>query len=359
MNNDHNYAVIVAGGSGTRLWPVSRQELPKQMQSLVSEHSLLEDTFERLQGVYAVDHILVSTTANYVEKIKQLLPEIPAENFVVEPLAKGPALAFALFAEVIMRRDPEAIIFSMASDHAIAENDAFQNVLRQAHDYIAAHPDQIGLVGVKPTRPDTGLGYIKVDAMIEPNPQVYSVEKFIEKPSYPVAKRYAQSSDFFWNVAYYCFAAKTLLQAYEEASPKSVAGVRQYLDEGEILAFEEAPKMVHEIEVINARKFPLVLFPAEFHWDDIGNWSALHDLLADTNGSASRIVADAPHHIDIDSHGCMVRAESTTKLVATIGLENIIVVDTADSLLVMHKDHSQDIKAVIEEIKQRGLEKYL
>lgn len=359
MGKDHNYAVIVAGGSGTRLWPVSRQELPKQMQKLVSQHSLLEDTYERLQGVYNADHILVSTTANYVDKIKQLLPDIPDENFVVEPTAKGPALAFALFAEVLYRRDPEAVIFSMASDHAIAESDAFQTVLRQAHDYIGAHPDRIGLVGVKPTRPDTGLGYIKVDAVIESEPRVYSVEKFIEKPSYPVAKRYAQSSDFFWNVAYYCFAAKTLLEAYAEASPKSVEGVRRYLDDGEVMAFEEAPKMVHEIEVINARKFPLVLFPADFHWDDIGNWAALHELLADANGDTSRLVADAPHHIDIDSHGCMVRAESPTKLVATIGLENIIVVDTEDSLLVMHKDHSQDIKTVIEEIKQRGLEKYL
>ena len=101
MNKDHNYAVIVAGGSGTRLWPISRQELPQQMQSLVSEHSLLEDTYERLRGVYEADHILVSTTSNYVEKIRSLLPEIPADNFVVEPVAKGPALAFALFAEVL------------------------------------------------------------------------------------------------------------------------------------------------------------------------------------------------------------------------------------------------------------------
>lgn len=359
MGKDHSYAVIVAGGSGTRLWPVSRQELPKQMQSLVSQHSLLEDTYERLQGVYAADHILVSTTVNYVDKVKKLLPEIPEENFVVEPTAKGPALAFTLFAEVLYRRDPKAVIFSMASDHAIAESDAFQAVLREAHAYIGKHTDRIALVGVKPTRPDTGLGYIKVESVIQEEPRVYSVEKFVEKPSFPVAKRYAQSSDFFWNVAYYCFAAKTLLEAYQEASPKSVEGVRTYLDTNDVTAFENAPQMVHEIEVVNSKKFPLVLIPAEFHWDDIGNWSALHDLLADASGDTSRIVAAASQHIDVDSHGCMVRSENPTKLVATVGLEDLIIVDTEDSLLVMHKGHSQDIKRVIEELKQRGLEKYL
>ena len=351
--------VIIAGGSGTRLWPMSRQELPKQMQKLVSQHSLLEDTYERLQGVFESDHILVSTTANYVDKISQLLPEIPKENFLVEPMARGPALAFALFSEIIYRRDPEAIIFSMASDHAIAENDAFQEVLQQAHKYVGEHPDSIALVGVKPTRPETGLGYIKVDAKIQTVPTIYSVEKFIEKPSLSVAKRYAKSNDFFWNVAYYCFSAKTLLEAYAEASPESIEGIRKYIDTNDVVAFENAPKMVHEIEVVNARKFPLVLLPAEFHWDDIGNWSALHDLLADTKGDTSRIVTDTPYHIDVNSRACMVRSENPEKLIATVGLENLIIVDTPDSLLVMHKDYSQDIKSVIEKINQRGLEKYL
>lgn len=359
MNKDHNYAVIVAGGSGTRLWPVSRKELPKQMQSFVGEHSLLEDTYDRLRGIYEPGNIYVSTTANYAEKIKSLLPEVPSDNFVIEPVAKGPAIAFTLFSEVISRRDPEAIIFSMASDHVIAEEDQFHRALNDANTYVSAHPDTITLIGVQPTRPDTGLGYIKVDAKIQSDPQVYSVEKFIEKPSFPVAKRYVQNGGFFWNVAYYCFRAKTLLEAYTEASPESVAAVQAYLENGEIDAFTAAPVVSHEIEVINSKKFPLALIPAAFSWDDIGNWSALHDLLANAGDDASRIVANASQHIDVDSHGCMVRSENPQKLIATVGLDNIVIVDTEDSLLVMHKDHSQDIKTVIEELKQRGLEQYL
>lgn len=359
MNKEHNYAVIVAGGSGTRLWPVSRQELPKQMQSFIGEHSLLEDTYARLVGVYEPDHIYVSTTANYAERIKSLLVDVPDENFVVEPVAKGPALAFALFSEVIFRRDPEAIIFSMASDHVITEDDQFHAALETANTYVAANPDAITLMGIQPTRVDTGLGYIKIDAEIQSEPRVFSVEKFIEKPSYPVAKRYVQNGGFYWNVAYYCFRAKTLLNAYSEAIPDSIAGVRAFVERNDVDAFSNAPVVPHEIEVINTRKFPIALIPAAFSWDDIGNWSALHDLLANASGDSSRVVADASQHIDVDSHGLMVRSENPQKLIATVGLDDIVIVDTEDSLLVMHKEHSQDIKTVIEELKQRGLEKYL
>lgn len=278
---------------------------------------------------------------------------------MLEPVAKGPALAFALFAEVLHRRDPEAIIFSMASDHAIAEKDVFQGVLRQAHTYVTAHPEHIALMGVKPTRPDTGLGYIKVDTEIQ-RLKAYSVEKFVEKPSYPVAKRYAQSKEFFWNVAYYCFAAKTLLEAYTEASAESVTGVRQYLDTNDAAYFEAAPKMVHEIEVI---KFLKSSRSSSCQQNSLGMilatgapcmtfWLTLTAMPA--------VLLRTRHIISMSTvRGVWSDSENPTKLIATVGLKDIIVVDTADSLLVMHKGHSQDIKTVIEEIKQRGLDKYL
>lgn len=357
-STNHHYAIIVAGGSGTRLWPVSRKDLPKQMQSLVTTKSLLEDTYQRLKGVYVPDHIFVSTTANYAEKIHQLLPEVPEGNLVIEPMPKGPALAFALFSEVIYRRDPDAVIFSMASDHVIVEENRFHETLRTAQRYIEENQQSIALVGVKPTRPDTGLGYIKIESQLQQDPEVFSVEKFVEKPSYPVAVKYVQNGGFYWNVAYYCFRVETLINAYQEASPDSMAGVRAYLDNDDIEAFASAPTMVHEIEVINSRKFPLVLIPGEFTWDDIGNWSALHDLLAGDNDE-NRIVHGQEEYIDIDSRGCMVRSENPKKLIATVGLTDVVIVDTADSLLVMNKHNSQGIKEVISELQQRGLEQYL
>lgn len=358
-DTSHQYAVIVAGGAGTRLWPLSRKDIPKQMQAFISDRPLIDETAERLLQVFPADHIFVSTTVNYAEQIKTILPQIPPENIIVEPVAKGPALAFALFAEVIRQRDPEAVIVSLASDHAVAKLEEFHGALKTARDYVSKNPDSIALVGVVPTYADTGLGYIKVDSQIQDEPPVFSVEKFVEKPSKPVAERYLSTGEYYWNVAYYCFKAASLVKAYAEASPNSMSGVSEYVRTGKAEFFETAPQMVHEIEIINAAKFPLVMIPAQFEWSDIGNWQTLHDLLADSSNDPSRIVTSAKHHIDIDSEGCMIKISDDEKLVATVGLKDIVIVDTNDTLLVLHKDRTQDIKGVIEQLKQRGLEEYL
>ncbi len=338
---------------------MSRKDIPKQMQPLLSDRPLIDDTAQRLMQIFNPDHIFVSTTANYADQIKAILPDIPPENIIVEPIAKGPALAFALFAEVIRRRDNDAVIVSLASDHAISNTEEFNDALTAARGYVSEHPGSIALIGVVPTHPDTGLGYIKVDKQIQTDPQVFSVEKFIEKPSKTVAERYLASGEYFWNVAYYCFSAASLVKAYQEASTASMQGVIDYLDTGDDAKFSNAPEMVHEIEVINAAKFPLAMVPARFKWSDVGNWQTLHDILADDNDNPSRVVTTAKHHIDIDSEGCMIKATNDQKLIATVGLKDIVIVDTEDSLLVLHKDRTQDIKSVIAELKQRGLDKYL
>ena len=357
--NPHHYAVIVAGGSGTRLWPMSRKDIPKQMQPLVSGKPLIEDTADRLLEAFEADHIFISTTVNYADQIKKILPMIPADNIIVEPVAKGPALAFALFAEVILRRDPMAVIVSLASDHAITNTEQFKEALANARNYVSENTSSIALIGIVPNRPDTGLGYIKVDSQIQDEPTVFSVEKFVEKPTRAVAEQYVASGEYFWNVAYYCFSAATLVEAYKEASPDSMKRVIDYVDTNDESFFNNARPMVHEIEVINAARFPLVMIPAKFAWSDIGNWETLHDLLANNDDNPSRVVTTAKHHIDIDSEGCMIKASDDQKLIATVGLKDIVIVDTADSLLVLHKDRTQDIKAVIEELKKRGLNQYL
>lgn len=352
----HNYAVIVAGGSGTRLWPLSRRNLPKQMQKFVTDKTLIDETVERLIGFIPKENIYISTTGNYAAKIKELLPMIPAENIIVEPVARGTTAAFALFTATIHKRDPEAAIFSLASDHAVTDIEKFQRTLLDSFNYINDHQKDIALVGIKPNRPDTGLGYIKMRQVIQKEPPVYSVDKFVEKPSFEVAKKYVESGEYYWNAAYYCFKAKTLLAAYKDADPTIINSVTTYMSSGDINDFMQAPDKVHEIEVIDAAKYRLTLIPADFAWSDIGNWQTLHELLTGMEGKD--LITHGSRHVDINSSNCLIFS-SEDKLVATVGLNDIVVVDTPDVLLVMNREQPQDIKQLLENIKEQGLTEYL
>ncbi len=329
------------------------------MQKFVSDKTLIEETVDRIADVIPYDHIFISTTMNYGDKIAKLLPNIKSENIIVEPDRRGTTAAFALFSSVIRARDPEAIIFSLASDHAIADPTPFQRTITDSYEYIANNQQSIALVGVTPTQPDTGLGYIKVDTLIADDPKIYSVEKFIEKPKLNVARRYVEAGNYYWNAAYYCFKAATLLEAYDEADPEIGACVNGYLETGNIDDFMRTPEKSHEIEIINAKRFPLVLVPGSFTWSDIGNWGALHDLLSEASGHEKGMVSNGTKHVDIDSTDCLVISNDDKKVIATVGLKNIIIVDTEDALLIMDKGHNQDIKSALKMMKDQGLDQYL
>lgn len=353
----HNYAVIVAGGSGTRLWPLSRRNLPKQMQKFVTDKTLIDETVERLLGFVPVENIYISTTENFGSKIKEILPMIPEDNIIIEPIARGTTAAFALFTTRIYQRDPEAVIFSLASDHAVTDIDKFQHTMLDAFNYVTDHPKTIALVGIKPTRPDTGLGYIKTRKIIQERPYlVFEVDKFIEKPSHEVAKKYVESGEYYWNAAYYCFKAKTLIQAYKDADPSIIDSIDSYLKSGNVDDFMKAPDKVHEIEIIDSTIYPLAIIPADFAWSDIGNWQALHELLANLEGKS--LVAHGSRHIDINSSNCLILSQED-KLVASVGLDNIVVVETPDVLLVLNKEQPQEIKQLLEQLKDQGLTNYL
>lgn len=343
----HRYAVVVAGGSGTRLWPLSRQDLPKQMQSLMSDKSLIAETVARLRGVVPFDNVFISTTENYRDRIAELLPEIDEANFIVEPEARGTPAAFALFAAHICDLDPEAVIFSLASDHAITEIDKFQQTMVDAFDYIDSSPGSVAIVGIRPTRPDTGLGYLKVRPA-EAAQSVYSVEKYIEKPSYDVAASYVASGGYYWNSAYYCFRASTLLAAYAEAEPQLVAATGEYLRTGEPAAYLSAPVRSHEIDLIDTVRYPLAVVPADFTWSDIGNWAALHRTLGALIGSEV-VSANARDHIDVHSTGCLV-VNGDDRVVVTAGLEDIAVITTQDAVMVINMKQLEEMPATMQEL---------
>lgn len=353
---NHHFAVIMAGGLGTRLWPMSRQDLPKQMQRFIGDKTLLHETVDRLTDIVPIERIMISTTPNLVDKIKQIVPNLPEGNIIVEPVARGVAVAFAFINTAILKRDPEAILFFLASDHSVADIKQFHHKVRQSFTYIESHPNHIALIGITPAYANTGLGYIKIGAVINGPGRGYRVEKFVEKPSRKVAQQYVKSGDYLWNTAYYCFRSQTLLNAYRDADATLVDTAKQFYDSPSVANYSAIPTKSHEIEIIDATKFPLIVLPADFGWNDIGNWQALHEVLADIQGQ--NVVTKAGRHIDIGSSNCLVYADGD-KLIATLGLDNIVVVDTPDVLLVLNKDKPQEIKKLLEHLKDNGLHQYL
>ncbi|HUX35692.1 MAG TPA: sugar phosphate nucleotidyltransferase [Candidatus Paceibacterota bacterium] len=352
----NSYAVIMAGGSGTRLWPLSRRDLPKQIQSFIGDKTLINETVERLLGVMDRKRIYVSTTINYGPKIKKLLPEIPEENIIIEPASRGTTAAFALVIMTIMMRDPEAVVFTIASDHSVTNVEQLHESIYKAFDHVSENPKDIALIGIKPTRPDTGLGYIKTKGILNEEKNIHIVEKFMEKPARELAESYVASGDYYWNTAYYCFKAETLLNAYKDADPEINETVGRYLSSGDISHFMKAPLKNHEIEIIDSSKHRLVMVTGDFNWRDIGSWQGLHEVLSAANGQ--NLVSNSEMHVDVNSKDCLVLSNGK-KLIATVNLDNIVIVDTDDALLVMNKNNSQDVKELTEILKKKGMTDFL
>jgi mannose-1-phosphate guanylyltransferase len=359
----HRYAVVVAGGSGTRLWPMSRHDLPKQMQALMSDKTLIAETVERLEGIIPHDHIFISTTANYLDQIRELLPEIAEENFIVEPAGRGTTAAFALLAQRIQQLDPDAVVFSLASDHAITEIDKFQQAMRTSLEFIEAHRGWIAVVGIKPTRADTGLGYLRVTDLEQDSPPVYRVAKYVEKPTFEVARDYVESGSYYWNSAYYAFRVDTLLAAYADADPRLVELTGEYLRTGNVEAYLSAPVTPHEIDVIDSAKHPLAVVPGGFRWSDIGNWAALHRTLSELGGTD--VVSNDSNHVDFGSSDVLVLSSTkpgspaTQRTVVTAGLEKVAVITTDDAILVVSLEQLESMPetmpGLLSELRRQGL----
>lgn len=352
----HQYAVVVAGGSGTRLWPVSRQSLPKQMQALMSEKSLIAETVDRLEGVVPAERIFVSTTANYLEPIRSLLPAIPRENYIVEPESRGPTVAFALLASEIVARDPDAVVFSLASDHAVTEVDKFRQAVLTSLDYVERHPEEIVVVGITPTRADTGLGYLRVREPVQDDPLVYRAGKYVEKPSLEVARDYVQSGQSFWNAAYYCFRAQTLLDAYADANPLLVERTADFLKTGDLATYREIPGEFHEIDIIDSATYPLAVVPGDFRWSDIGNWSSLHRALAEVSGS-DVVTSGDNQYVDVDSHNVFVRSTDGRQVVV-MGMQDVGIICTDDAIVVVGLKELESspgrMRALLDRLRESG-----
>jgi mannose-1-phosphate guanylyltransferase len=360
---EHTYAVIMAGGSGTRLWPVSRKKHPKHILPLLGERTLFQGTLDRLEGLVSLDHVLVVTTANQVEELKSQALEIPQDNFLVEPQPRGTASVVGLAAAVLVRRDPEATMMVLPSDHYIRNTDLFQLVMRVAVE--VAQNGYLVTLGIRPTFAATGYGYIQRGASLPEKYAypVYRVQQFTEKPDETRARQMLASGDHSWNSGMFVWRVDRILNEITRLMPDLKTALDQI---GAAWDSPERKQVLKSIwpslkaETIDygvmERAENVAVLPAGgLDWSDVGSWDSLFDvILPDESGN---VVVNGQHML-LETHGSLILA-GDKKLVVVIGVDDLIVVDTEDAMLVCRRDRAQQVRQVIENLKKTNREDYL
>lgn len=358
--------VIMAGGSGTRLWPLSRKSKPKQFHAFLSEKTLLEETFDRAKRIVPESRIFISTGEHHVKTIGKILPKFDESRLIIEPFPRGTTPAIALVSAVIGAIHPGAIIATLASDHAIENENEFARSISAAFETVSGSPDKLVTIGINPTRPDTGLGYIKLGREFgnHGNERVFFVDAFKEKPDRATAEKYLMDFECLWNAGYFIFSADAMsgwIEAYAPELSRVEKMIREKASTGLIDAdflekiYADAPESAIEPAIVE--KLPVesrLVIPAPIRWSDVGSWDTLYEFLGRESAPSGNVSRGS--HIELDSRGNLVISD---RLVATLGTKNLVIVDTDDALLVARRDKAHEMKKLVEELKKRGLEHFL
>ena len=355
------YAVIMAGGSGTRLWPLSRRGTPKQLLALTGDTSLLQQTVARLDPLLRPHDIYVITSQAHVRATQDQLPQLPPENVLGEPLARSTAVAAAL-ATALARRESDEVGIVLPADHFVADDAAFVEGLREAAR--AAARGYLVTLGVVPTHPATGYGYIKTGARLHPSSVTTAVERFVEKPDPATAASFLDEGGHLWNAGIFAWRTYTFRQALERFQPKLASAIERieslHRTPGWMADVRDALEPIEAITIDVGIAEPaaaegrMAVVPLTAGWSDIGSWSALLEALSAATGAD--LVASG-RHLDRGSHRVLVHGGD--RLVVTVGLEDVIIVDTPDALLVCHRDRAEEIKPVLDEIAGTAGDRYL
>ncbi len=365
MNNiDHTYAVIMAGGGGTRLWPVSRRERPKQLLPLLEDQTLFQSTVTRLERLFPPERILVVTVAEQASIMQEQAPEIPLENYLIEPAPRGTASVVGLAAAVLKMRDPQAMMAILPSDHFIRNRDLFHYLLRAAFE--VAEKGYLVTLGITPTYPSTAYGYIQQGKALDGEFKypVYAVERFIEKPNEEKAQNFLRKGDHSWNSGMFIWCAEDILAEIKKQMPAlseavtKISAAWDTLQKDEVLEslWYDLKNETVDYGIMENAELVAVLPAGGLGWSDVGSWNSLLEvLLPDMNGNISQNA----HHLAIDTHNSLVYSNDNERLVVTIGVDDMVLVDVGDVLLVCKSDQAQKVRDVVEHLKKHHQEKYL
>jgi len=356
------YALIMAGGGGTRFWPRSRQARPKQFLNLAGERTLLQATYDRIEAQVPPERVWVITSAAHRDEVARQLRAIPDGQIIGEPCGRDTAPCIGLGAALIARRDPDGVMLVMPADHVIEPAQEFRRIAHAAAQLAEDNPGALVTFGIVPTWPSTGYGYIQRGEALgsKQGVAVHRVRKFREKPKEELAKEYAASGEYYWNAGIFIGKARTFLDQLKEHEPEMHAGLNRIADawgtsrQAAVLGdeFPKLKKISIDFAVMEKAREVLAM-RAPYKWDDVGSWLAL-ERLHPQDGQGNTILA---RHVGVDSSGCVIVAEPG-KLIATLGLSNLVIVQDGDCILIADRSKESEVKKIVEQLGKQGLEHF-
>ncbi|MCX5849747.1 MAG: mannose-1-phosphate guanylyltransferase [Deltaproteobacteria bacterium] len=357
------YAVIMAGGRGTRFWPRSREKKPKHLLDIISEKTIIQETIDRIKPLINLSNILVVTGKKHSRALIKQLPEIPSRNIIIEPEGKNTAACIGLAALHIQKIVSDDTMVVLPSDHAIADSRKFIAVIDAAAK-VAAQEDGLVTIGIKPSSIQTGFGYIERSEYFQhiADEEVFRVKSIREKPDFQQAQAFIQNGNFYWNSGMFIWKASTILKEIARLLPDLYAGlikINEALDSPDEAAV--MPRVYRKLKSISIdygvmeKADNVFMLQGDFGWSDVGSWDALWEISAKDN--KDNVLTGGGSAIFEDTEGSLVY--SPKKLVALIGVKDLIIVETKDALLICKKGCSQDVKKVVEILEKKQLKKYL
>lgn len=349
------HAVIMAGGSGTRFWPKSTKQLPKQFLNLFGEGTMIQNTAARVQTLIPQERIMVVTNDSYVDIVKDQLPDVPEDNIVGEPVAKNTAPCVAIAAEMLLKKDPDAVMVVLPADHHIEDPETFNDILKIAVAK-AQEDNNLVTIGIQPDRPETGYGYIHAGESLNDETQVLPVKAFKEKPDEATAQEFLDSGDYYWNSGMFIWSARTVLEEFEKHLPdmykqvkEAGSGVFTSSHEESINSFYHACESISIDYGIMEHAKQVYVVPGDFGWNDVGSWTAIYDL-GDQDENGNIVQSDQATFTEANNN--LVVSESG-KMISVVGMDGVAVVETDDAILVCKLDKAQGVKDIVQQLKDK------